>query len=144
MKILVGYDGTELGNAALELARKHARGFQATVYLVTSLEEASNDTWKRSLVGIGTEENSPEYTQASKRLENAKVIFEQEKIPCITSLSIRGLTPGEDIVEFAKENQIDEIVIGAKSRSKVDKFLFGSNTQYIIIHADCPVVTVKQ
>lgn len=144
MKILVGYDGTELANAALELARKHARGFKATVYLVTSMEEASDDTWKRSLVGMGKEEVSPEYNQASQRLENAKTIFEQEKIPCITSLSIRGLSPGEDLVEFAKENQIDEIVIGAKSRSKVDKFLFGSNAQYVILNADCPVVTVKQ
>ena len=144
MNIMVGYDGTELSNAALELARKHARGFNATVYLVTSLEEATEDTWQRSLVGIGKEESSPEYNQATKRLENAKTLFEQEKIPCITSLSIRGLSPGEDLVEFAKENKIDEIVIGAKSRSKVDKFLFGSNTQYIILHADCPVVTVKQ
>jgi len=144
MKIMVGYDGTELANAALEVARKHARGFNATVYLMTSLEEASDDTWKRSLVGVGKEESSPEYSQASKRLENAKILFEQEKIPCITSLSIRGMSPGEDLVTFAKENQIDEIVIGAKTRSKVDKFLFGSNTQYVILHADCPVVTVKQ
>ncbi len=144
MKIMVGYDGTERANAALEMARKHARAFKATVYLVTSLEKASDDTWERSLVGIGKEENSPEYSQASKRLENAKTLFEQEKIPCITSLSIRGLSPGEDLVEFARENQIDEIIIGAKSRSKVDKFLFGSNAQYVILHSDCPVVTVKQ
>ena len=144
MKIMVGYDGTELANAALELARKHARAFKASVYLVTSMEKTSDDPWERSLVGTGKEEISPAYNQASERLENTKTLFEQENIPCSTSLSIRGLSPGEDLVEFAKENQIDEIIIGAKRRSKMDKLLFGSNAQYVILHADCPVVTVKQ
>lgn len=144
MKIMVGYDGTELAKAALELARKHARAYRASVYLITSLEKASEEPWERALVGVGKVENSPEYNQASERLENAKTLFEQDNIPCSTSLSIRGLVPGEDLVEFAKENQIDEIIIGVKRRSKVDKFLFGSNAQYVILHADCPVVTVKQ
>ena len=144
MKIMVGYDGTEVANAALELARKHARAFKATVYLVTSLERASDKAWERSLVGVGTEETSPEYNQAMQRLENAKTHFEQNNIPCTTSLSIRGLPPGEDLVEFAKENQIDEIIIGAKRRSKMDKLIFGSTAQYVILHADCPVVTIKQ
>jgi len=144
MKIMVGYDGTELANAALDLARKHALAFGATVYLVTSLEKTSDKPWERATVGATTEEKSPEYNRATERLENAKNILEQDNIPCNTSLSIRGLSPGEDLVEFAKENQIDEIFIGAKRRSKVDKFVFGSNVQYIILHAECPVISVKQ
>ena len=144
MKILVGYDGTELANAALELARKHAHAFNAKVYLVTSLEKESEEPWERSLVGVGPDETSSEYKQAQERLENAKVLFEQDQIPCSTSLSIRGLPPGEDLVKFAEENEIDEIIIGAKRRSKVDKFLFGSNAQYIILNAECPVFSVKQ
>lgn len=46
-------------------------------------------------------------------------------------------------MQFEKENEIDEIVIGVKRRSKVGKLLFGSNAQYIILQAHCPVVTVK-
>ena len=60
MKIMVGYNGTELANAALELARKHARAFKATVYLFTSLEKTSGDPLERSLVGVGKEETAPE------------------------------------------------------------------------------------
>ncbi len=62
---------------------------------------------------------------------------------CSTHLLVRGFTPGEDIVKFAKENNIDEILIGIKRRSKVGKLLFGSNAQFIILKAHCPVVTVK-
>jgi len=45
-------------------------------------------------------------------------------------------------VEFAQDNKIDEIVIGVKRRSKVGKMVFGSNAQYVILNAPCPVVTV--
>jgi nucleotide-binding universal stress UspA family protein len=41
------------------------------------------------------------------------------------------------------ENQIKEIVVGVKRRSKVGKLLMGSTAQYVILKADCPVITVK-
>jgi nucleotide-binding universal stress UspA family protein len=53
------------------------------------------------------------------------------------------MTSGEDLVEFAEENKIDEIIVGVKRRSKVGKLLMGSTAQYVILNASCPVVTVK-
>ena len=50
---------------------------------------------------------------------------------------------GEDIVAFANEKQVDEIIIGVKSRSNLRKLLFGSTAQTVILEADCPVVTVR-
>jgi nucleotide-binding universal stress UspA family protein len=58
-------------------------------------------------------------------------------------LLIRGLSAGEDLVEFANENEVDEIIVGVKRRSKVGKLLMGSTAQYVILQAECPVVTVK-
>jgi len=53
------------------------------------------------------------------------------------------LTPGEDLVAIAKKNDVEEIIIGVKRRSKVGKMLFGSNAQYVILNAHCAVVAVK-
>jgi len=47
------------------------------------------------------------------------------------------------LVTFAREEQVDEIIIGVKSRSKVGKILFDSTAQAVILTAECPVVTVK-
>ena len=47
------------------------------------------------------------------------------------------------LVEFADQNDIIEIVIGVRRRSKVGKLLFGSTAQYVILTAPCPVVSVK-
>ena len=60
-----------------------------------------------------------------------------------THLVISGRQPGEDLVEFAELNNIDEIVVGIKKRSKAGKFLFGSTAQYVILNARCPVVSIK-
>ncbi|MBF0572956.1 MAG: universal stress protein, partial [Desulfamplus sp.] len=69
--------------------------------------------------------------------------FEQKGIKSETHLLIRGIAPGEDVVRFAKEKGVDEIIYGMRKESKVAKIVFGSNAQYIILEAHCPVVIVK-
>jgi len=130
MKLLVGYDGSNSAKEALNLAKIHAKAFGASVAVVTSMEK-------------GTEGQREDISQAEKGLGWAKSLFEENEIDCDTHLLIRGLSPGEDIVEFAKENQVDEVVVGVKRRSKVGKLLMGSTAQYIILQAPCPVVSVK-
>jgi nucleotide-binding universal stress UspA family protein len=130
MKILVGYDGTNSAKEALNLAKTHAKLFNASVDVVTSMHK-------------GTEQQREEIEQAERGLEYAKSLFEDSDITCNTHLLIRGLSAGEDLVEFAAENQVDEIIVGVKRRSKVGKLLMGSTAQFVILQADCPVVSVK-
>jgi len=130
MKILVGYDDSNVAKAALALAKKHAKTFTASVDIVTSMIK-------------GTESEREDIEKAERGLEYAKGLFIEENISCNTHLLIRGLSPGEDIVEFAQENNIDEIIVGVKRRSKVGKILMGSTAQFVILKAHCPVVSVK-
>lgn len=130
MKILVGYDGTNSAKEALNLAKFHAKAFGASVDVITSMHK-------------GTESERKEIEQVERGLEYAKSLFEEADISCDTHLLIRGLSAGEDLVEFAKENQVGEIIVGVKRRSKVGKLLMGSTAQYVVLQADCPVVTVK-
>lgn len=91
----------------------------------------------------GTESEKKEIEQAERGLEYAKSLLEEKDISCNTHLLIRGLSAGEDLIEFANENQIGEIIVGVKRRSKVGKLLMGSTAQYVILQANCPVVTIK-
>ena len=130
MKILVGYDGTTTAKDALTLAKEHAKAFNAEVYVMNSLE--------------GGEKTSMEDIEKAKSdLPYAEGFFKDNNVPCETHLLIRGMEPGEDIVMFAKEHEIDEIVVGVRKRSKVGKFLLGSTAQYVILEAHCRVVTIK-
>jgi nucleotide-binding universal stress UspA family protein len=58
-------------------------------------------------------------------------------------LLVTSLEPGEKLVKFADEEEIDLIFLGVKKKSKVGKLFFGSTAQYVILQAPCPVVTVK-
>jgi nucleotide-binding universal stress UspA family protein len=131
MNILVAYKGgTDLDKIVLELAKKHAQAFKATLYIATSMESASS-------------REIDQLDDIESHLKYLKETIDQEGIPCETHLLIRGIAPGEDIVEFANDHKIDEIFIGIKKKSKVGKLIFGSNAQYIILEAPCPVVSVK-
>ena len=130
MKILVGYRGTNVGRDLLSLARNHALAFNSSVIVITSLE--GGEKTKGELIA-----------DVEQNLETARAFFQDQDIPCETHLLIRGNTPGEDIVMYARDAGVDEIIIGVKSRSKVGKLIFGSTAQYVILQADCPVTTLK-
>ena len=130
MKIMVGYDRSNVAKEALELAKKHTKAFDAKVYVVRSLAQSR-------------EMKLEDIQKAEQELENIRRSFRDEGIACKTEAIVSSISPGEDLVQFAQEKEIDEIIIGVKRRSKVGKLLFGSNAQYIILQAPCTVVSVK-
>ena len=130
MKILVGYDGSNVSKEALALAQKHSKQFKAEVVIAYSM------------VG-GPEVPRKDFEVAENSLEYEKSRLLDGNIPCESILSVRGLQAGEDLVQLAEEYKADEIIIGVRRRSKVGKLLFGSTAQYVILNAPCPVVSVK-
>lgn len=130
MKILVGYRGANVGMDLLRLAVEHAKAFDAEVLLVTSMPG-------------GDKTSRDQVIEAERKLDEAKLFLDKQEIKSETHLLIRGKNPGEDIVDFAAENNCYEIIIGVKSRSKVGKILFGSTAQFVILKAMCPVVSVR-
>ena len=130
MKILVGYDGSNVSKEAVSLAQQHAVTFKAEIIIA------------HSMVG-GPEVPRKDFQIAENNIEHEKIRLLDNNVPCESILSVRGLQAGEDLVQLAKENNVDEIIIGVRRRSKVGKLLFGSTAQYVILTAPCPVVSVK-
>ncbi len=130
MKILVGYDGSRASEKALKLAQNHAKAFNADIYLLTSLEQ-------------GPTLQKEDIEKAEDDLENLKRPFKSDSIHCEADVVVSHLSAGEDLVQFIQENKIDEVFIGVKKRSKVEKLVFGSTAQYVILNAPCPVILVK-
>jgi nucleotide-binding universal stress UspA family protein len=130
MKFLVGYNGSVEAKAALQLARDFAKIFDARVFVLASMEG-------------GAGEKIEDINQAEENLREAEEFLEEQGVECETHQLARGFTPGEDLVKFAEENQIDQIYVGIEKKSKTSKLLLGSTAQYVILKARCPVITVK-
>ena len=130
MKILVAFEGSSAAKAALELAVKHAQAFDGELVIVWSMPK-------------GDEDQQEEIQAAEKTLAYWKDHLEQKGLACQTHLLIRGVDAGEDLIRFAADHNVEEIVMGVRRRSKVGKLIFGSTAQYVILNAPCPVVTVR-
>ncbi len=130
MKVMLCYTGSRSSRAALNVLMERARLLDAKVFLVASLEK-------------GTEEEQKTIGELEGALQNAEDQLKKAEIPCETHLLVRGMTPEDDLLAYAEEQGVDEIVIGIRKRSKMGKLLFGSTAQYLILNAHCPVLTVK-
>jgi nucleotide-binding universal stress UspA family protein len=141
MKLVVGYNGSSSSKKALAVVQKYAKDFNAKVHILTSLvgEQVPPEALTWRVVGQETDI----VKEAESCLELAQKKLLGEGIGCEKHLLIRGLEPGEDIVQFAKEVEADFIVMGIGKTSRVGKLFFGSNTQYVILESSCPVITVK-
>ncbi|MCB1050655.1 MAG: universal stress protein [Acidobacteria bacterium] len=51
--------------------------------------------------------------------------------------------PGHEIVEFAKNQNVDMIVLGTHGYTGLNRLVLGSVAEYVVRHADCMVLTVK-
>ncbi|MGD2271096.1 MAG: universal stress protein [Desulfobacterales bacterium] len=132
MKFMVCYDGSEPAKSALKLAQRHAKGLNATLEVINAI----------------TRERPLKHSFIKEKEENLqKEVMEllgDGDVPYETLVLVTSLTPGEQLIKFAEDEQVGQIYMGIIKKSKVDKLVFGSTAQYVILHAPCPVVTVKK
>ena len=132
MRILVGYDGSNVAKAALELGKKHAKVVWGAKIDVVNCMAQNRDLQYEDI------------RQVEENLEGeVRCIFNSGKVPYETHLLISSQDFGEELVEFAEQNKIEEIIIGIRKKSKARKLIFGSTAQYVILNAPCPVACVK-
>ncbi len=131
MKVVVGYDGSNVAKDAMRLAFERAKMYNAEIEIIRSVVQSHSLKYE-------------EIRRYEQSLENdVKAICGDLDVSYNTHLLVTHQTSGEAIVEFAVDHKIDEIIIGVQRRSKVDKLVFGSTAQYVILNAPCPVLSIR-
>jgi nucleotide-binding universal stress UspA family protein len=51
--------------------------------------------------------------------------------------------PWEEIVNFARDEKIDLIVMGTYGRVGIERLIFGNTAERVVRRAPCPVMTVR-
>jgi nucleotide-binding universal stress UspA family protein len=132
MRIIVGYDASNAARRAVLLAQEHGKFLGAKVEVISVVHQNNN---------LGYDEIQKAEADLAKDIRN---LFKNNTIPFKEYLVVSNLSPGEELVEFAERDKVDEIIIGVRKKSRVGKFLLGSTAQYTVLNAPCPVVTVNK
>ena len=137
-KILVGYDGSKGGKAALEHAASMAREYQAQITALWICEPLPRHS---DLPGEPEEaaETCNGYFQERKQEVAAVAVQHGLNIPC----EVRRGHPAKTIITFAKDGNYDLIVIGHSDHSELWGRLLGDTADRISDHAHCSVLIVK-
>ncbi len=61
-----------------------------------------------------------------------------------TNHHLRLGSPFVGITEILASETVDLVVMGTQGHSKLEEMLVGSNTEKVVRHAKCPVLTVHQ
>lgn len=105
-----------------------------TVYAVNSLPGRTVDAFPDDVEPNIVESGENALGVIERRLEDITTVE--------THQLIRGNKPAEDLLIFADEHRIDEIVIGIRQRSATTRFIFGSTAQRVLREATRPVVAI--
>lgn len=72
-----------------------------------------------------------QHMYASNAIESIKKIIESRGIEVNQSTILTGI-PAQEIINYAKNNEIDLIILGSRNKSKMDRFLMGSVSKRIL------------
>ena len=137
MTIVVGFTQRPESRAALAWAVEQARLTGAHLHVVqsTSTSGSENPSSVRDWVAE-TDRAQAEGEELVAELggRGVSAAFELERSPSRAA---------ETLVEAAREQEAEMVVIGIRRRSPVGKLVLGSVSQDVLLGVDCPVVAVK-
>ena len=141
-KILCTTDFSEASFEALKYAISLARSTQSKLILMYVVNQKMFSEGL-SLARVSSPEalGKEMADEARRRLKMLIPADERDGIDCETN--IRSGNPAQEVIRYAKENNIDMIVIGTAGHSGVERMMFGSTAEKVVRGAHCPVLSVR-
>lgn len=141
--ILIATDGSELAGKAVEHGLTLAKELGARVTIVAVTEAiGANLPWEVAAVM-----SQEEYEKGVSRYANAVLAAatdraHQMSISC-SAVHVKDRLPAEGILEAAKANGCELIVMSSHGRRGLSKLLLGSQASAVLARADVPVLICR-
>ena len=137
-RVLVAHDFSDRSELGLQYGASLAARFGAELRLLHVLREPECDAPELAWV-LGTAEGF--YHSSVRRLQ-AAVAGDVEAAGKVKSVVLRG-RPYEEILSYAREQEIDLICMGSDGVGRGPRALFGSNVDRVVRQAPCPVLVAR-
>jgi nucleotide-binding universal stress UspA family protein len=140
--ILVPTDFEQTSMHALTYGRELARLFTATIHIVHAVDDVF-------ALPAGTEGTLAAFPQLQQQLQQTartqieRLMTDEERKSGTKAVVLTSSSPVQSIVDYARDAQIDLIVMGTHGRGGAPAVLIGSVAERVVRTAPCPVLTVR-
>lgn len=141
-KILVPIDFSDYSKSALKYTVNFAKYFKAEIHLIYVIEPVIYPPdFSMGQIAIPAID-----LDMDKRSQEELQKLSKKEIPPETKVQIFVKTgkPYIEIIETAREQNIDLIIIATHGHTGVEHILFGSTAEKVVRKAPCPVLTLRE
>jgi len=140
--ILVATDFGEAADAALAYGREMARTFGSTLHVLNVADDVYVRLGGDAYVAVLPDLQKDLEVAAQKQLDALLIDNDPKPIPVKRAVLTSSATAAA-IVQYARDRNIDLIIVGTHGRGAVAHLLMGSVAERVVRTAPCPVLTVR-
>jgi nucleotide-binding universal stress UspA family protein len=141
-RILVPTDGSDLSNKAIEAAVDLARTLKASLVGMTTLEPYSYSNLSEYRPETLDDYEARMEQAGAERLGKIANAAAAVGVP-VETVAAKSFSPYEAIIDTAKAQGCDLIVMASHGRRGLNAVLLGSETQKVLTHSSIPVMVYR-
>jgi nucleotide-binding universal stress UspA family protein len=144
-RILVGLDGSDHGLRTAETAARLAAKFGAELHVLTVTRPYEVPLELQGYLEAENLLGEPSYAldeETQAIVDKARALAEQNQVPKVLTV-VREGKPASVLIGYAKDNEMDLLVVGSRGVSELEAVIFGSVSQKVSQLAGCSVLIVR-
>jgi nucleotide-binding universal stress UspA family protein len=146
-KILIPVDYSKTSSVAFDVAYDIAKRDGAELIALHVVEEATPESYR--ITGEWHKADWEDRIFTFELLKKSKILLEKlVQDPKYSAVKVTGElrlgNPFHGINAIVTEHKVDLIVMGTKGHTKIEEMVIGTNTEKVVRHSHCPVLTVQK
>ncbi len=140
-KVLAPIDFSDYSKGALKYAANFVKAFNAELYLIYVVEPVIYPPdFSMGQIAMPSVD-----IEMDKRAKEELDILAKKEIPAEIKATtiVKTGKPFIEIIETAKEEDVDLIIIATHGHTGIEHILFGSTAEKVVRKAPCPVLTLR-
>lgn len=142
--ILVATDFGEAADNALTYGRELATKFDATLHVLHVAENVYITAFGAETYASFAPDLQRDIEQNAQRRLHDAVLDSDGSGPRTIPVVMTSSSPAFAIIDYAREHDIDLIIMGTHGRGALGHILMGSVAERVVRLAPCPVLTIRQ
>lgn len=141
-RILVPTDGSDITQRAIGTAVQLAKTFGAEIFTISVKDPYPYSAMSEMQPTLPQEFLDAQERMAARNVKGVKDACDAAGVQC-TGHTVESVSVWEAVVDHAKQQSCDLIVMASHGRRGVQALLLGSETNRVLTHSTVPVLVVR-